>query len=159
MCDIRSATPTFADLTTINALICDTSGNLMISPGTLFGGEHVGATEGEGYMRTTGGIVRQTTLTSAVTTNTTSTAVEVPIGAKSFYGQVVGTGAVTQTQAIYCDIDSDAANGVLLATLTLSGTTRDQALSSVVTAACSYLYVTTTNTTGTSATGAVYVMY
>ena len=108
---------------------------------------------------TLGGEVRQKTLASSVTTNTTSTAVAVPIGAKSFYGQVVGTGAVTQTQAIYCDIDSDAAHGVLLATLTLSGTTRDQAMSSVVTAACSYLYVTTTNTTGTSATGAVYVMY
>ena len=63
MCDIRSATPTFADLTSINALLCDTSGNLMTSSGTLAGGEHVGATEEEGYMRmqpragTTGGAV------------------------------------------------------------------------------------------------------
>jgi hypothetical protein len=159
MCDIRSATPTFADLTSINALICDTSGNLMTSSGTLAGGEHVGATEGEGYMRTTGGIVRQTTLTSAVTTDTTSAAVELPTGAKSIYGQVVGTGAVTQTQAIYGDVDNDAANGILLCTITLSGTTRTQDACPVITAAYSYFYVTTTNTTGTSATGAVYAMY
>lgn len=50
-------------------------------------------------------------LTAGVTTDTTSTAVKIPAaGYKSFYGNVVGTGAVTQTQAIYGDFDSDAAN-------------------------------------------------
>src|SRR3990167_9118383 len=39
MCDIRSATPTFADLTTIGLLICDTSGNQRVSLGTLLSGE------------------------------------------------------------------------------------------------------------------------
>ena len=80
-------------------------------------------------------------------------------GIKSIYGQVVGTGAVTQTQAIYGDIDSDAANGILLCTLTLSGTTRHQDACPPITANFSYLYVITTNTTGTSAAGAIYAMY
>lgn len=105
-----------------------------------------------------GGAVRQTTMASAVTTNTTSTAVAVPTGMKTFYGQVVGIGSVTQTQAIYGDIDNDAANGILLCTLTLSGTTRTQDVC-VSEAPYTYYYVTTTATTGTSATGAVYAMY
>lgn len=122
---------------------------------TLLSGED----QTNNLIQTSGGVVRKTTVTSSVTTNTTSTAVAVPTGSKSFYGQVVGTGAVTQTQAIYGDVDSDAANGILLCTLTLSGTTRTQDACPVVTANFSYYYVITTNTTGTSATGAVYAMY
>lgn len=105
------------------------------------------------------------TIADTLTTNTTSTARPAEIAAgdnpapKSFYGQVVGTGAVTQTQAIYGDIDSDAANGILLCTLTLSGTTRAQDACPVITATYAYYYVVTTNTTGTGATGAVYAMY
>jgi hypothetical protein len=78
---------------------------------------------------------------------------------KSIYGQVVGTGAVTQTQAIYGDIDDDAANGALICTITLTDTSRDQAACSVITSSFTYYYVVTTNTTGTGATGAVYFMY
>lgn len=109
--------------------------------------------------------VKVQTLASNITTNTTSTARPAEISAgdnpapKSFYGQVVGTGSVTQTQAIYGDVDSDAANGILLCTLTLSGTTRAQDACPVVTAPYAYYYVVTTNTTGTGATGAVYAMY
>jgi hypothetical protein len=125
----------------------------------LLGGEHVDAVEENGYMRTTGALTRQTTVTSGVTTNTTSAAIVIPIGTKSLYGQVVGTGAVTQTQAVYGDIDSDAANGVLLCTITLTGTTRDQAACAPITGVFSYYYVVTANTTGTGATGAVYAMY
>lgn len=109
--------------------------------------------------------VRKQTIASGITTNTTSTAMPAEVaashnpGPKSFYGQVVGTGAVTQTQAIYGDIDSDAANGILLCTITLSGTTRAQDACPVITAQFAYYYVITTNTTGTEATGAVYAMY
>lgn len=105
------------------------------------------------------------TIASGLTSNTTSTARPAEIAAgdnpapKSFYGQVVGTGAVTQTQAIYGDIDGDSANGILLCTLTLSGTTRAQDACPVVTATYAYYYVITTNTSGTGATGAVYAMY
>lgn len=109
---------------------------------------------------TSGGVVRQTTMTSGVTTNTTSAAVSLFVNAKSIYGQVVcSSGACVQTQAIYGDIDSDAANGVLLCTLTLSGTTRAQDACPVITANFSYYYIITTATSGTSATGAVYAMY
>ena len=109
--------------------------------------------------------VRRQTIASGLSTNTTSTAMPAEIaashnpGPKSFYGQVVGTGAVTQTQAIYGDIDNDAANGVLLCTITLSGTTRTQDACPVITAQFAFYYVITTNTTGTGATGAVYAMY
>lgn len=108
---------------------------------------------------TVGGEPRRQTVMSGVITNTTTTAINLPIGPKSFYGQVVGTGTVTQTQAIYGDIDSDAANGILLCTITLSATTRGQDACPVVTANFSYYYVITTATTGTSATGAIYVIY
>lgn len=106
-----------------------------------------------------GADVVSTQLASSVTTNTTSAAVALPVGYKTIYGQVVGTGSVAQTQAIYGDIDNDAANGVLLCTLTLSGTTRAQDACPVITANFSYYYVVTTATSGTSATGAVYAMY
>jgi hypothetical protein len=99
------------------------------------------------------------TVVSGVTTNTTSTAIAIPIGWKSLYGQVVGTGAVTQTQAIYGDIDDDATNGVLLCTITLSGTTRTQDACPPFVAPFAFYYVVTTSTTGTGATGAVYAMY
>jgi len=100
-----------------------------------------------------------TPLVTGVTTNTTSPAKAIPFGYKSIYGQVVGTGAVTQTQAIYGDIDDDAANGILLCTITLSGTTRTQDACPPFTANFIYYYVITTNTTGTGATGAVYAGY
>lgn len=109
----------------------------------------------------TAALVQRATVAAGVTTNTTTAAVLVPsgVGFKSFYGQVAGTGAVTQTQAIYGDIDNDAANGVLLCTLTLSGTTRAQDACPPFTANFAYYYVVTSNTTGTGATGAVYAMY
>ena len=100
-----------------------------------------------------------TVIAQDVTTNTTSSATASVSVPKSFYGQVVGTGAVTQTQEIYGDIDADAANGILLCTLTLSGTTRAQDACPVVTATFTFYYIKTTNTTGTNATGAVYVIY
>jgi hypothetical protein len=103
--------------------------------------------------------LERTLIAGGLTTNTTSAAVIGTSGPKSFYGQVVGTGAVTQTQAIYGDIDNDAANGILLCTITLSGTTRTQDVCPVVTANFSYLYVITTNTTGTGATGSVVATY
>lgn len=89
----------------------------------------------------------------------TATAVGVSPGPKSFYGQVSGTGAVTQTQAIYGDVDDDEANGVLLCTITLSGTTKAADACPVVTANFAFYYVVTTNTTGTGATEVVYAIH
>jgi hypothetical protein len=108
-----------------------------------------------------GGPAQSLTLASGVTTDTTAPAIAGVTGTKTFWGQVVcSSGACTQTQAIYGDIDDDEANGVLVCTITLSGTTRDQnADCAGSTASYPYYYVITTNTSGTSATGAVYVLY
>ena len=149
--DVLSDEPTGA----IVQETCTTTRGTRVSLADLISGED----QTNNLLMTSGGVVRQTTMASTVTTNTTSSAVALPVGSKSIYGQVVGTGAVTQTQAIYGDIDSDAANGILLCTLTLSGTTRTQDACPVITANFSYYYVITTNTTGTSATGAIYAMY
>src|SRR5665811_762657 len=89
-----------------------------------------------------------------ITTNTTSATFTLPAGAKTLTGKVEGTGAVTQTQTLNCAYDSTAANGISLATITLSGTTKDVKAGSVqVTSDCPFYYVVTTNTTGTGATG------
>lgn len=107
-----------------------------------------------------GGTVQSLVLASGVTTNATSTAVAGITGNKTFWGEVVcSSGACAQTQAIYGDRDNDGANGVLLCTITLSGTTRTQDACAVSTAAYPYYYVVTTATSGTSATGAVYAFY
>jgi len=102
-----------------------------------------------------------TPITTGVTTDTTSTAVRLStVEGKSFYGEVIcSSGACAQTQAIYGDIDDDATNGILMCTITLSGTPRDQDACAVVTAQFAYYYVVTTSTSGTGATGAVYALY
>jgi hypothetical protein len=106
------------------------------------------------------GPVDRRVIASGVTTDTTTAAVRIVNGYKSIYGQVVCTsGACTQTQAIYGDIDDDKTNGILLCTLTLSGTPRAQDACPPFTANFVSLYVVTTATTGTGATGAVYAMY
>ena len=47
------------------------------------------------------------TVASGVTTDTTTDTVSGVLGNKTYWGQVIGTGAVTQTQAIYGDVDND----------------------------------------------------
>lgn len=95
-----------------------------------------------------------------VITDTTTSPVITPAGAKSFYANVVCTsGACTQTVAIYGNPVNSNQNGLLLCTITLSGTPRAQDACPVVTANFTYTYVVTTNTTGTNATGTIYVQY
>lgn len=124
---------------------------LMLASEVFAGVEAQGTNSGETTSRTS--------LATAVTSNTTSAISVLPPGPKSFYGEVAGAGAVTQTQAIYGATTSTAANGILLCTITLSGTTRTQDACPVVTANFSYYYVVTTSTTGTGASGNVYAMY
>lgn len=108
-----------------------------------------------------GGVVRSTTMASAVTTDTTSAAVALPVGSKSIYGSVTGTGAITQTQKIYGGITSGVTSttGILLCTLTLSGTTAVYDACPVMTANFLYYIVVTSSTSGTSASGTVTAMY
>lgn len=138
----------------------DLAGNKRVTIGTLLSGEDQGVSQATSMIRTSGAVVRQTTVISAVTTNTTSTPLGLYVGPKTIYGQVVcSSGACTQTQALYGDVDNDAANGILLCTLTLSGTTRTQDACPPFSANYSYYYVITTNTTGTAASGSIYAQY
>ena len=138
-------------------LTMDTSGNTQTTLGTLLSGED----QTNNLLRTSGGAVRSTTMASAVTTNTTSAAVALPVGSKSIYGSVTGTGAITQTQAIYGGITSGVTSttGILLCTLTLAGTTAVYDACPVMTANFLFYIVVTTATTGTGASGTVTGMY
>jgi hypothetical protein len=108
-----------------------------------------------------GAPVQTKVLASGVTTNTTTSLIQnIPNGAKTLYGEVVcSSGTCTQTQQVFGTLYATAINGVLLCTLTLSATTRAQDACAVTSAAFPNLYITTTNTTGTAATGATYVLY
>lgn len=98
-------------------------------------------------------------LIAGVTSNTTSPTVRGRIGYKTFWAEVVGTGAVTATVAIYGCRTIENANGVLVATITLSDTTRDQDVATTSTAVYPYYYVVTSNVTGTGATVRAEVFY
>jgi len=105
-------------------------------------------------------LIENVILMSGVTTNTTTVAKALPRGVKSLTGQALcSSGACTQTQAIFGDTDNDSLNGTLLCTITLSGTPRAQDTCPPISAVMNYYYVTTTNTTGTNATGAIYAGY
>lgn len=107
-----------------------------------------------------GGPVQVDVIASGMTTNTTSAISNiVPNGAKTFYGEVVcSAGLCTQTQAIFGTNATTNINGVLIGTLTLSGTPRDQNKVEYSGSFPRY-YVTPSNTTGTAVTGGVYVNY
>lgn len=108
----------------------------------------------------TTGSVSTLTLASGVTTNTTSSAVAGPsTGFKTFFGRITGTGAIVQTQSIYGNVTNDNTGGVLLCTISLSGTTQAQDAAGSSTAPYPYYYVTTTSTSGTGCSGVVYVIY
>jgi hypothetical protein len=99
-------------------------------------------------------------IATGITTNTTSAVAKAPNGRKTFVGLVeCSSGACVQTQAIYGTNYPTAVNGVLLCTITLTATTRDDDACPVITAAFVNYYVVTTATSGTNATGAVYVAY
>ena len=130
---------------------------LLVLPLRLFAGtvESGGGGFGGGG---SGGPVQTLTIASGVTTNTTSSAVAGVTGTKTIWGEVVcSSGACAQTQAIYGARENGAANGLLLCTLALSGTARAQDVCTGVTADYPYLYVITTNTSGTAAEGGTYV--
>ena len=148
--DLRNADGTKNPLTDSG-----TAGAADVSLKTCVSGESACiVTSPSSYLMVAPAVPRVTVPVTAVTTNTTSATFTLPSGAKTLTGKVEGTGAVTQTQTLFCAYDSTAANGVSLATVTLSGTTKDVKNGSVqVTTDCPFYYVTTTNTTGTGAAG------
>lgn len=110
-----------------------------------------------------GGPVQTLTIASGVTSNSVGATVAGVVGAKSFYGEVVGTGAVTATISLYCarvaSATPTAATAVLLGTITLSGTTQHQDMTPVSTAACKNIFPVFTSITGTGATVLVEAWY
>lgn len=135
----------------------DVNGALKVTQATLTSCED----QTNNLCMVSGGAVRSTTMASAVTTDTTSAAVALPTGSKSIYGSVTGTGPITQTQKIYGGITSGVTSttGILLCTLTLSGTTAVYDACPVMTANFLYYIVVTSSTSGTSASGTVTAMY
>lgn len=95
-----------------------------------------------------------------LTTNTTTAIFTVPSGYKSFHAEAVcSSGACTQTIAINGTFAPTATNGILLCTITLSGTPRAQDACPVITAEFPWYYIVTTATTGTGASGTTSVGY
>lgn len=158
------APPTYTEGQTTAPLSLNTQGALRATLETLFAGEDLGTGGDTSLLRTSGGAVRGTVgnMATGVTTNTTSAASILPVREKSIYGSVTGTGAVTQTQKIYGGITSGftpATDGILLCTLTLSGTTTAVDQCPVIVSNNLFYKVVTSGTTGTGATGAVTAQY
>lgn len=99
------------------------------------------------------------TVASGVTTDTTTDTVSGVLGTKTFQWVLTGTGAVTQTAVLKGSFDSDGSRSTDLCTITLSGTAPVSDVCAPFTAPFPYLFVTTTNTTGTSAAGSGRVGY
>lgn len=157
-CKPTAVAPTYVEAVS-NYLSCTLAGYLRVSVeafNILLSGEN----QTYNLLETSGGVVRPTVVASAITTDTTSTAVALPIGSKTLYGSVDGTGAVTQTQKIYGGLTSGvtATTGELLCTFTLSATTHGHASCNVTTPWLYYIVVSS-STSGTSATGVVTAMY
>lgn len=122
MCDVRTATPTFADLTAMGLLSCDTSGNLRVTINTLISGEN----QTYNLIETSGGAVRGTegNLINSAVGDATSAAFTLPTGYKTITGRITGAGAVAQVITIYGGASSSmaAATSDVVCTITLSGT-------------------------------------
>lgn len=138
----------------------DLSGNLRVTLGTLLAGEDTT----NSLIRVSGGAVRQTAF-SSVTSATSSAVTTVPVGPKTFMGQI--TNATSETKAITMDLYGNWTNsttgGVKIGTLTLPSTATVTHLEDalpVVTANFSYYYYTvTTYTSASAAPFTLYAMY
>ena len=93
------------------------------------------------------------TVASAVTTDTTTDTVAGVLGTKTFQWVLTGTGAVTQTVVLKGSFDSDGSYPTTLCTIEITGTAPQSAVCDPFTAPFPYLFVTTSSTTGTGASG------
>lgn len=143
---------TYAEGAQIRGNRYDVNGALKVTQATLTSCED----QTNNLCMVSGGAVRSTTMASAVTTNTTSTAVALPTGSKTIYGAIA---AGTQTMKIYGGITSGVttSTGILLCTLTLTASNLVDACP-VITANFLYYIVNTSLTTG-GASGTVTAMY
>lgn len=91
-----------------------------------------------------------TTIFNAVTTNQQSDTFPFVPKERTVEAWVTGTGTVGATLKVYGANTDRATNGVLLATLTLSGTTSDSA-GSILSSNWGYIYIVLSGITGTGA--------
>ena len=94
-----------------------------------------------------------------MTTNTSSDPVVGARGNKTFWAEISGSGAVSVTVTIYGNRTDSNSGGVLLATISLSGTDSAKDAAAVSTAAYPYYYATTASISGTGATVNVYAFF
>lgn len=91
-----------------------------------------------------------TTLLNAVTTNQTSSAYAFGAGRRTIQASITGAGALSATVNWYGSNTNAASGGVLLASMSLSGTGSDSAGDDIP-AEWPYIYCTLSNLTGASA--------
>lgn len=106
---------------------------------------------GTSYLAVAPAVPRSTVVGTGITTNTTSATYTLPAGAKTPVAVITGAAAITQTFTFFGSADSTAANGKLLCTITLNGTTKDVDTCDSgiqVTQDWPFYYHTTANTTG-----------
>ena len=138
----------------------DANGNLVITKGYQDGGEHIGENQNEelGYMRTVGGKARSYALMTDVTTNTSSATAVLPVGGKTFFAKIAGTGAQSVTVTIWGDYKSTATEAFPICTMSLSGTSEDAKKCTGMTEDYDFYHAKTASITGTSATVNVWSM-
>lgn len=98
------------------------------------------------------------TLLNAVTTNQTSAAAAVPASRRAIQASISGTGAVSGTVTVFGNNTNAASGGVLLATLSLSGTSSD-VTGADIPAEWPFMYCTLASISGTGAAVTVSVGY
>jgi hypothetical protein len=99
-----------------------------------------------------------TSLLSAITTVSTGSAVVIPAGPKVIRAKLTGTGTISATINIYGSTENSTSNGVLLGTLSPSGTT--SAVDSItMDAPWPYIWADQTAISGTGAATTVDVGY
>lgn len=89
-------------------------------------------------------------LLDSVTTTQTGAFIKIPAGSRTIQAVVTGTGAVTATVEFYGSNNEITANGILLATSTLSNTTTDST-GAVITAEYDVMWAKLISISGTGA--------
>ena len=90
------------------------------------------------------------TLLDAATANVTTDAFPIPVGTNTLEAFINGSGTVSATLNVYGCNTKRNTNGILLATISLSGTATDQA-GAILTSNWGYMYASLSAISGTNA--------